>query len=98
MYFRALTERLEDAAAGLVVVFHIGLVGGVLGGFLLPVLVAGPPAMAPASPVALGHVYADVDGVVTCTGTQSSQSFPHTIANSPGNQLPPHKGFKGRMG
>ena len=89
----ALTERFEDAAARLVVVFRVGLVGGVLGRFLLPVLVAGPPAMASPPPVALGHVHADVDGMVTCKGPREQSIISKDYSkNPPANQLPPHKG------
>lgn len=61
-----LTEGLEDAVAGLVVVLRVRPVGGVLRRTLLPLLVARPPAVAPPTPVALGHVHTDVNGVVTC--------------------------------
>ena len=61
-----LTEGLEDAAAGLVDVLRLGPVGDALRQPLLPVLVAGLTAVAPAPAIALGHAHADVDGVVTC--------------------------------
>lgn len=73
----ALTERFEDAVAGLIVGFCVRLVGGRLRRRhpLLPLLVAGPPAVTSPSSIALGHPHADVDGVVTYgdTGTESSK-------------------------
>lgn len=62
----ALTEGLEDAVAGLVVVLRVRPVGGVFRQTLLTLLVARPPAVAPPTAVALGHVHTDVNGVVTC--------------------------------
>lgn len=61
-----LTERFEDAVAGLVVVFCVRLVKGILRQLLLSVLVAGFPAVTPPTSIALGHMHADVNGVVTC--------------------------------
>lgn len=61
-----LTERFEDAVAGLIVVFCVRLVRGVLRQPLLSVLVAGSPTVTPPTPIALRHVHADVKGVVTC--------------------------------
>lgn len=68
-----LTEGLEDARAGLVVVLRVRPVGGVLRRTLLPLLVARPPAVAPPTPVALGHVHTDVNGVVTCQRGQTER-------------------------
>lgn len=65
-----LTERFEDAVAGLVVIFCFPLVRRVLRQPLLPVLVAGSSTVAPAPAIALGHTDADVNGVVTCKETE----------------------------
>lgn len=52
-----LTDRVEDAAAHLLCVLrHL----------FLPLLVAGAPAMASPSSVALRYMHANVDGVVAC--------------------------------
>lgn len=63
---RSLTEGLEDAVAGLVVVLRVRPVRGVLCRTLLPLLVSWTPAVAPPTPVALGHMHTNVNGVVTC--------------------------------
>lgn len=63
---QSLTEGLEDAIAGLVVVLRVRPVRGVLCRTLLPLLVSRTPAVAPPTPVALGHMHTNVNGVVTC--------------------------------
>lgn len=71
---RSLTEGLEDAVAGLVVVLRVRPVRGVLRRALLPLLVSRTPAVAPPTPVALGHMHTNVNGVVTCMeGTEGKR-------------------------
>lgn len=73
-----LTERFEDAVAGLIVIFCVRLVRGVLRQLLLSVLVAGSPTMTPPTPIALGHMHANVNGVVTCAKSKTADELSDT--------------------
>lgn len=63
--WQALTEWFEDAIAGLLIVLGVRPVRSIFAHFLFSVLVTGASAMTSPPPVALGHMHADVYGMVT---------------------------------
>ena len=60
-----LTERFEDVIAGLISVFCVGLIIRVLSHSLLSVLVTSFTTMPSPSSVAFGHLYSNVNGMMS---------------------------------